>query len=203
MSNELTFAVPKGRILDEALPVDISVNGGCSLTNVAFRTISNPVPLEAGRYDIEVRLANAEAPCTGALAITGTFNIQLGENSAVVAHLTEERTPTLTKFVNDLQPTMPEEARAVARHTASAPPVAVSLTQAGVNAVVPDIRNSEQRAAEVPAGSWDATIQPFLEDAIGPITLELQASAVNIVYAVGSLKNGTFEPLIQVLHITP
>lgn len=191
-------------LADESLPVDIEVNGTCTeLTGVPYRTISEPVPLEPGKYEVKVYLADAAAPCQGPLAIVKTVYLQFGENSALVAHLTEQGTPTLSKFVNDLRPTKEGNARATVRHTAAAPPVDVSLAL-GENAVVlDDIRNGEQRGIEAEPAEWQVTINPFGEASVGPIPLGLEGDANTIVYAVGSLKNGTLEPLVQVLPITP
>lgn len=189
-------------LADETLPVDIEVNGTCTeLTGVPFRTISDPIPLEPGKYKIKVYLFDeTAAPCHGPLAIVKTVYIQFGENSALVAHLTEQGTPTLSKFVNDLRPTEEGGARVSVRHTAAAPPVDVSLAL-GENAVVlEDIRNGKQRAIEAEPAEWQVTIDPFGEDSIGPIPVGLEADANTIVYAVGSLKNATLEPLVHVLH---
>lgn len=188
--------------LDEALPVDISVDGGCALTDVSFRAIAGPIPFDPGQYDIEVRLS--DGACGGLLAIKKTIDVQFGENSAVVAHLTEQGTPTLSKFVNDVRLTNDDhDARAIVRHAAAAPPVDVKLRRDDDKAELLDIRNTEQRAAEIPAGDWHVTIKPFGEEKTDPIPVTLEAMAATIVYAVGSLKNGTLEPLPQVLFPTP
>ena len=62
-----------------------------------------------------------------------------------------------------------------------------------------DIRNGEQRGAEIRANEWHVVVKPFRESRVGPIPLAVEAGATNIVYAVGSLKNGTFEPIVQIL----
>jgi len=182
---------------NEALPVDISVNGGCALTNVPYRTISSPVPLDPGQYDIEVRLS--DGVCSGALAIVTTINLQLSENATVVAHLTEQGTPTLTKFVNDVRATDPGIARLILRHAAAASPVKAILSQGSSELELSDIRNSQQRAVEVNAGDWDVTIDVFNSVSAGPLKIALESSEKLIIYALGSLKSGTFEPLVQTL----
>lgn len=179
----------------EDLPVDIAVNGECTnLTEVTFQTISNPLKFEPGQYKIEVFLADDKNPCHGPLAITKKVPIQFGENVALVAHLTEQGTPTLSKFVNDLRPTEDGETRLIVRHTAAAPPVDVNGLE--------DIRNGQQRSVEVAPGEVEVTVEPFGEESIGPIPLPLEGDTSTIVYAVGSLKNGTFEPLPQILYLT-
>jgi hypothetical protein len=185
-----------------ALPVDVAVNGGCLLQDVELGAITDAIEVDAGSYDIDIFLATAGAGCSGPLAVTETIDVQLTESASVVAHLTEQGTPTLTKFVNDLQALPPWfSTRLIVRHAAAAPPVDVISRQGLRAVVVPDIRNGEQRSAEVGAGHRRLIVQPFRQNRIGPIPTDLEPGTATVVYAIGSLKNGTFEPLVQVLRI--
>ena len=58
-----------------------------------------------------------------------TLFLGLGENTTVVAHLTEQGTPTLTKFINDVRGLGDGSARVAVRHAAAAPAVNVLLKQ--------------------------------------------------------------------------
>ena len=188
--------------LAQELPVDISISGSCALTAVQFGNIQGPLTVDPGQYIIEVRLSDGN--CTGTLAITATFDIAIGENTSVVAHLTEQGTPKLTKFVNDVRPTDNSNARVVVRHGAAAPPVDVNIESESSNRVVlRNLVNSEQGAVELPAGTLNATIflsgssQPLL----GPAELGVEPLIATLVYAVGSQKNGTFQIFTQKINL--
>lgn len=186
--------------LGQSLPVDVSVNGGCLLSNVQFGDIEGPVPVDPGVYDVEVRLSTGA--CDGPLAITRTIEVQFGESSSAVAHLTEQGTPTLTRFVNDLRPTSERpKGRVVVRHAAVAPPVDVNVWRGNRAYRLTDIRNGEQRAAETWSGHVNVVVKPFETPKIGPVPVELEKRTTTVIYAVGSLDNGTFQPLVQVLPL--
>jgi hypothetical protein len=189
--------------VDPALPVDISVNGAClaPLTDVRFTELIGPVPLAPGRYDIEVRLSNGS--CTGALAVATTTFLGLGENATIVAHLTEQGTPTLTRFVNDVRPLGNGQARIAVRHAAAAPAVNVLVKQRLRYAYLDDLKNGAQEGAEVRAGDWSVAVYPkgSIHPVFGPTTLNFEAGKATFVYAVGSLKTGTFQPIVQVIDI--
>lgn len=181
----------------EALPVDISVNGACALTGFTFREIAGPLQLPAGAYDIQVRLADEGAPCTGALAINAAaVPLTGGSNVAIVAHLSSGGTPTASLFANDVS-LAPGRSRLIARHAAAFGAVDVLVNG---NAIFTNVTNGSQGAtlarpgrqtiAITPAGSsvraWEAApvLRPFTTYA---------------AYAVGTPANGTFEVLLQVL----
>lgn len=189
--------------LDPALPVDVCLaGGGAVLPGVTFGAIAGPLELDPGRYDLEVRLA-ASTPCTGGLATLTTLLLSVAETSTVVAHLTEEGTPALTKFVNDVRPAGQGNARVVARHGAGVGPVSITLRQRGAQAIVPFLDNSDQFAAEVKAGSWAVRIFPFgsPKPVFGPAVLNFAANTVNYAYAVGSLATGSFTVVVQTLPL--
>ena len=67
--------------LDGDLPVDVSLNGACTLEGFTFGEIIGPVPLDAGSYDIAISLANADAPCGNAPVIEAPgVAVEDGEN---------------------------------------------------------------------------------------------------------------------------
>jgi hypothetical protein len=185
---------------NQSLAVDVSSNGTCLLKGVTFRGISQALTVPVGVYNIEVRLSNGS--CTGALAATGRFDLGLTENATIVAHLTEQKTPVLTKFVNDISDTTGTNARVIVRHTASAPAVAVRLRQTRkIGLTTPVFENGRQVAAEAPAGTYSASILAASNlRTVSRASLEVAADKVVAVYAVGSLSGGTFGLITQSLN---
>lgn len=123
------------------LPIDVCVGQG-GLPGLNYRQFVGPFDIPAGRYDFDVRLASNPI-CTGPLLVPGTVNIARGESATVVAHLTEQRTPTLAKFVNaDLR--TPASPWVIVRHLAVSGPIdARLLVQDSVRSTV-TLRNGEQ-----------------------------------------------------------
>lgn len=111
------------------LPVDVCLAGGdlvSDLTGVAIDAIAGPLELPAGRYDREIRVGGG-MPCAGPLAVAGTVYLTLGESASVVAHLSEQGSPALTKFINDVRALGGRRTRLVVRHGAAIAPVSALL----------------------------------------------------------------------------
>lgn len=194
---------------DEALPVGVKAGPAgedlaCLIGALSFKdTPVGPVPLPAGKYDIEVRVGG----CDGPLAVSTTVDLAALENASIVAHLTEQGIPVLTKFVNDVRMTG-HESRISIRHTAAAPSVNVLLQKykSRHGEWIRNLVNGEQGTVEVRPGNYSATVFssdfPYKKIA-GPIPADLSDSDLFvIVYAVGSLKNGTFDVLPQVIDLS-
>jgi hypothetical protein len=182
--------------LARELPVDIVVGGTCALRGVQYQQTSAAVELPAGSYEVEVRVSDGH--CSGALALSGRFDLALGENASVIAHLNQEGAPTLSKFTNDLRTLADEAGRLVVRHTAAAPEVLVSLRQRLTQGL--RIRNGVQDGVDAKQGEYVARIADSRTGRLlarAPIKLT-QGTVLN-VFAVGSLKGGTFAFIVQEL----
>ena len=189
--------------LDLELPVDISLNGACTLTGVPFGTVSEPLAVDPGLYTVEIRLS--DGTCTGDLAITTQVALQLAESSTVIAHLTDSLTITATQFVNDLR-AAGGNGRVTVRHTADAPAVDIYVKQPDIEGIrlFADIANGGQTKADVAAGNYNVGIVPAGVVPSEPSDLVFLAGEtaiggdVNTVfYAVGSLFTGSFTVLAQ------
>jgi hypothetical protein len=183
--------------LDPALPVDVSVNGGCALPGFKFGEIVGALELPADSYDIAISLANEAAPCSEDPVIEANgLELEAGGSYSIVAHLTETGMPTATAFAND---TWGNKFFAGVNvfHTAAAPRVDVKL-QRGKSRywqrLLQDIGNGEAASSSFFRGKWKTSILPAgTQDTVfGPVDLKLQGNTVYLVYAVGSLGTGTF-----------
>jgi hypothetical protein len=192
--------------LDAVLPVDIRVGETCAVENASFQQIAGPLALPAGLYVVEIRLANAEEPCSGPLAIAVQVSLALGEQATIVAHSTSEGAITATKFVNDLRAVPVDQTRLVARHTADAGAVdVVAQTGAGPEVVLfSDVENPDQVSATVASATYQVSINPAGGETpvFGAIELALQSQMIAFVYAVGSPVTGSFTLIPQVLAPT-
>jgi hypothetical protein len=189
--------------LPNELPVDIKINGNVALTNVPFGGIAGPLTVPAGKYEVEVRVAAAE-PGAGPLAMAGTFYLAVTENATIVAHLTEEGIPKLTKFINDMRPFSNNMGtRLVARHGASAPNVNVGITGKETYRFLYNLSNGNQAGLDLKAGSYKAGLYPTLslKPVFGPVEVSLDAGTAYFVYAVGSLRSGSFNLVVHPIPV--
>ncbi len=184
---------------DEALPVDVVVDGGCFLTGFTFGTFAGPVELPGGSYDIEVKLG--DGACGGATAIAGPVQIKDNERVTLIAHLTDEGAATLSKFRNPLRRVRDGFGRVEVRHTAGAPAVDIQLKRKRGEVAFSGLANGGSDSADLSKGRWTTRIFPAAANApvTNPVKLRPRPGFVTVVYAVGSLDNGTFGFLAQEL----
>jgi LPXTG-motif cell wall-anchored protein len=176
------------------LVVDVYVNGDLTLEDFAPDTVTDPLTLAAGDYDLAVRPANA-APDSDP-AISGSATLPAGANASVVAHLDAAGQPRLTVFVNDTSTVAAGQARLIVRHTAAAP--AVDVLANGTPALT-NLSNPNEAKADLPAGTISAAIAPTgsTTPVLGPVDVALPAGNATIIYAVGSLEDGSLKVLSQ------
>jgi hypothetical protein len=138
------------------------------------------------------------------VAGTDTVAIDAGDttlpssgNYTIIAHLDEGGTPTLAVFENDTSATAAGEGRLTVRHTAAAPAVDVL---ANGDAAFTSLSNPNEASADLPAGTISASVVPAGASepvVIGPADLSIQDGTSLIVYAVGSLDDGTVQVLTE------
>jgi len=181
----------------QGLTVDVYVNGELTLEDFAPKTVTDPLQLPAGNYEIKIFAANSD-PATATPAITGSATLPAGANASIVAHLTAAGAPTLSVFVNDVAPIAAGKARLVVRHAAAAP--AVDVLVDGSPALT-NLANPNEAKAEVPAGTYAAAVAATgtTTPVIGPANLTLQAGTAYFVYAIGSLQDENLELVIQTI----
>lgn len=180
------------------LVVDVYVNGEETLPDFEPGTLTDPLELPAGSYDIEV-YADGSDPATDEPAISAMgVEVPGGANLTVAAHLDAEGTPVLTPFVNDTSTLDAGQARLTARHTAAAPAVDV---RAGGTPAVEGLTNPDEAVLDLPAGtvSADVTLAGTDEVVIGPADLTLDEGTNTIVYAWGSAEEGTLDLAVQTI----
>lgn len=185
------------------LTVDVYVNGALALPNFAPFTVTEPLQLPEGNYDIVVVPAGGD-PANPAIA--GSAFLPAGANVSIVAHLTAAGAPTLSVYVNDLRNIDPGKSRLVVRHDAAAPAVDVKLARPGMGgeksaAILRNLSNPNEVSADVRPGRYNASLAPAGSDqtVFGPAPLRLKPGMVKIVYAVGSIGDGTFTLLTQTI----
>ena len=177
-------------------PVDVYANGERLIDDFQPGTLTDPLQLPAGSYDLALYPADAPDASGNPLLSADGVAVPAGANATVVAHLTAEGQPALTPFVNDVSAVPAGQARITVRHTAAAPAVDV---RAGGAVVVPGLENPDEATLTVPAGTVSADVVVAGTDtvAIGPADLTLAEGTTNIVYAWGA--EGGYQLAVQTI----
>lgn len=177
--------------------VDVWVNGEATLEGFEPGTITDPLELPAGSYDVEIFAAGADPEAEDPV-IEGSADLEANANVSLVAHLDADGNPTLGVFANDTSTLEPGDARVTVRHTAAAPAVDVL---ANGDAVFTGVENGQEGTADLPAGSIEAAVALAGETdpVIGPADLDLEEGVNTIVYAIGSADEGNLDLLVQTI----
>jgi hypothetical protein len=178
-------------------PVDVYANGEELIPNFQPGTLTDPMQLPAGTYDLAIFPAGADPASTQPAAKADDVSVPAGADATVVAHLDTSGKPVITPFVNDTSPVPAGQARVVVRHTAAAPAVDV---RAGGTPVIQGLTNPDEKSLTVPAGtvSADVVLAGTTTVAIGPADLPLTEGATTTVYAWGSQDAG-FKLAVQTI----
>ncbi len=188
--------------LDPELPVDVLVNDSvCLLSGFTFPNLAGPFTIPAGSYNIKISLANTLAPCGNDAVVDADVPVEAGENVTIAAYLTADGMPTAGKFVNDFSAPEAGDARIIAHHLAAAPTVDILARLGfppGTVTFVPGASNGAQAMGMAPEGSLTLQIAPAgTGKSIFNRTVRLRAGLTYLVFAVGSLENGTFTLLVE------
>lgn len=184
--------------------VDVYANGEALLTDFKPGTLTDPMALPVGDYDLKV-VAAGDGPDGKAIIEADGVGVPAGANITVVAHLDESGKARLTPYANDTSQVAAGQARLTVRHDAAAPAVDV---RAGGDPVFSDLVNPDEDSADIPAGAVSADVVLAGTDkvAIGPADLDLAEGVHTIVYAWGSAEDGNLKLAVQTvggLHTAP
>ena len=185
------------------LTVDVWVNGEVLLEDFAPGTLTNPLDLAAGDY--EVVITAADDPITSPAIGPVTLSLAANTSYTAVAHLAADGSPTATLFTNDLATIPAGQGKLTVRHTAAAP--AVDILANGVAAFT-NLENPNEVKADLPAGTISAAVAATgtTEPVIGPADVAIQEGVNTIVYAWGSLEDDNLDLAVQTitgLHSAP
>jgi hypothetical protein len=180
------------------LTVDVWVNGNLTLDDFKPGSLAGPLELAAGDYKIAITgsdAPNADNPVIGPV----TVELDNGGNYTAVAHLDAGGAPTATLFTNDTKaPRNDNKGKLTVRHVAAAPAVDVL---AGGTAVIEGLSNPDEATLKLKAGTISASVAAAGTTApvIGPADIAVEGGKNTIIYAWGSLADGTLAAAVQVV----
>jgi len=180
------------------LTVDVWVDGNLTLDDFTPGTLAGPLELAAGDYEIAVTASDATSADN---PVIGPVDVELdsGGNYTAVAHLDADGAPTATLFTNDTRaPRNDNKGKLTVRHVAAAPAVDVL---AGGTAVIEELSNPDEATLKLEAGTVSASVAAAgtTDPVIGPADVTVEAGKNTIVYAWGSLADGTLDVAVQVI----
>lgn len=166
--------------------VDVYANGTILLDDFAPGTLTDPLMLPAGDYDLKVVASDAADANADAIVEANGVTVPGGANITVVANLTADGTPALNAFVNDTSASK-EGGRITVRHVAAAPAVDV---RAGGTAVISGLENPKEAMLNIAAGTLNVDVVAAGTDTVvlGPADVTVEDGKNLIVYAWGSLE---------------
>ncbi|KAA1418153.1 DUF4397 domain-containing protein [Mumia zhuanghuii] len=184
--------------------VDVYANGDELLTNFEPGTLTDPVSLPAGDYDLKVVAAGDGADGDAIVEANGVA-VPGGANITVVANLDADGNPALTPFVNDTSKIAAGDGRLTVRHVAAAPAVDV---RANGEPAFTDLTNPNEDTADLPAGtvSADVVLAGTEDVVIGPADVDVAEGVSTIVYAWGSAQDDNLQLAVQTIdgmHSSP
>jgi hypothetical protein len=168
--------------------VEVCVNGAVAIPGFDPGEVVTGVALPAGTYDVKIVAAGDTCDDAAILEASG-IELASGKDYTAVAHLTEDGTPTLALFKNNVRPIARGAARLTIRHAAAAPAVDV---WANGDVLLRDVPNGASATLKVPGGVYAAwvSLPGDYEPVIGPEVLRLQKGTAYQVYAWGSADAG-------------
>ena len=186
------------------LTVDVYVNGSKTLAAFEPWTVTDPLQLPEGNYNIVI-VPEGGNPANP--AISGSAFLPAGANVSIIAHLTATGAPTLSVFVNDVSDLKSGTGRLTVRHTAQAPAVDLQLYRGDSTdkllGVFRNLSNPNQISSDARPGDYTVTLTPSGTSTVvfGPTTFGLQPKRSTIFYAVGSISDGSFRLLAQKINL--
>ncbi|HEX6196341.1 MAG TPA: DUF4397 domain-containing protein [Jiangellaceae bacterium] len=179
------------------LTVDVFANGDEIIPDFEPGTLTDPLTLPAGTYDIQI-FADGEGPDGDPAIEAAGVEVPAGANATIVAHLSEAGDPTASVFVNDVSQLEAGQARVTVRHTAAAPAVDVRVNG---TPTFEGLTNPNEASADVDAGTIEAdVVLAGTEDVVlGPADLDLAEGTSTIVYAWGSAEDENLDLAVQTI----
>jgi hypothetical protein len=188
-------------------PVEVYANGNL-LFSFDYGDVQGPLTVDAGSYDLEVKL-------DGNVVLSGTANVEAGKDYTVVAHFRYTGAApdiALSVVENTTTATCDKQARLTVRHLADAPAVDLAVSRGATTTrnFVSTPNLSSAAGAQNQGGPLDFKsgtyrAQLFVAGtktaAFDSGKLKLDGGKSYIATAVGSLADDTFQVILQVLDV--
>jgi hypothetical protein len=175
-------------------PVDVIVDGEAVISDFNFGDTQDLSAFAGATLTgLTVVLAGTDTAVIGPV----DFDVPASGNYSVIAYLSADGTPSLKAFSNDTSSIDAGNGRLQVRHTAAAPAVDVKADGA---VAFTNLSNPNEAKADLPAATYSVEVVPTGADepvVIGPADIAVKDGESLIVYAVGSLDDGSLTVLTE------
>ncbi|WP_255455295.1 DUF4397 domain-containing protein [Cryobacterium sp. Hh38] len=183
----------------------MSVDGRVVVADFMPGTLLGPLKLTAGTHTVGISAADslevggsANGSLLPSIAVSGSTTVTVTANRSftAVAHLTDAGLPAATLYNDDTKPLAAGQGRLTVRHVVAAP--AVDVLANGAVAVA-GLTNPSQAVLDLPVGTISAVVAAAGTTAplLGPAEVTIAPRTNTIVYAWGSLADGTLALAVQ------
>jgi hypothetical protein len=167
---------------------DVYLDGVVVLQSFEVERSTDLINLPPGDHSVEVRLSG-DSPSNPPI-LSGVVTLQSGQDWSVALHLSSDGVPMVSQFLEDNAAVAAGQTRIVVRHTAAAPPIDVTLSDAPIAA---GLVNPGEAGSQVAAGTYQVAVkQAGTAEAIAPVQdVPFQEGTVNDMYLIGDQASGT------------
>lgn len=195
-------APPPGKIvIVQAVPgdsLDVTVDGRTVQQATSLGSVVGPIAVAPGKHEVGF------VDSSGDVRLRSTVVVASGSSSDIVVHLPAalHGTPVVNSYRTPRSAIAPGKARVLIAHTATVAPADVRVDG---QVVFRDIANGEYATADVAAGSHSVALLPAgltKHPILGPLSVDLKAGTVTMVYAVGSPRNRSMNVISHTATLT-
>ncbi len=179
--------------------VDVYVNDGLAIEDLAFGDITDYIPLAAGSYDFKVCVANSD-PMVPANCPINVADAALAAGAMYTIAATDELASIEAKILVDAPAPMSDSTKIRVIHFSADTPTVDVLFEDGSPTGIENLSYPDATAyVALPGGSYDLKVcvdgsDPLAcPDSVNPPALDLASGTSYSVFAIGSLENQTLQ----------
>jgi hypothetical protein len=188
--------------VDPQFPVDVLLNDEiCYGHGLQYGSITGPLSLPPGTYDVKLSMANSMAPCTNTPLIDKTLTLAGGRNISAVATLGGDGTPTLATFANNFSSVAVNTGRLLFAEAADSPAVQLILENSSTKKLYTYVVNPGKLLdVSLPAGDYTLEVNQGTTTLVPSTGVTLFSQSATLLYAIGEAGNDTVTLAIKTVR---
>jgi hypothetical protein len=178
---------------DPQFPVDVLINDEvCYLHGLAFGTISGPLTLAPGSYDVKISVANSLAPCSNSPIVDSTVTLTSGENTSAVLALGSGGALSLETFTNKFTTVASGSGRILFALAADSPATQVILENTSTKKLYTySVKPGSLLNVTLPSATYSVEVNEGTTTIVPATNIDLYSQSVAMLFAVGEASNDT------------